>query len=184
MKQLFSRTSTLFVVALVAALAGCASGVTRLDAPVGSTATTASTSAPGKTVKSVSLWLNDDAKKLLADNLKFNADTLKSTVERALSAQSAMKPDATQQLDIEITSFRVRSNFSAVMFGFMAGNDNVEGVVTLKDGDGKVLKRGKVSASYALGGIGGGQDDARMGWLYEEFAKHAAAEVVGAPVAK
>ena len=184
MKQVLSRTSTLFSLVFVAALAGCASGVTRMDAPAGSTAAAAPVAAPAKVVKSVSLWLNDDARKLLADNLKFNPDTLKSTVERALSAQGAVKADATQQLDIEITNFRVRSNFSAIMFGFMAGNDNVEGVVTLKDGDGKVLRRGKVSASYALGGIGGGQDDARMGWLYEEFAKHAAAEVVGAPVAK
>ena len=178
MKQKHSRVSTLLTLALVAALAGCASGVTRMDAPAGA----AQASAPTKTVKSVSLWLNDDAKKLLPDNLKFNADTLRSTVERALSAHGVVKDDSTQQLDIEITSFRVRSNFSAIMFGFMAGNDNVEGIVTIKEASGKALKRGKVSASYALGGIGGGQDEARMSWLYEEFAKHAAAEVLGNPV--
>ena len=29
----------------------------------------------------------------------------------------------------------------------------------------------KVTASYALGGWGGGQDGLRMNWLYEAFAK-------------
>jgi hypothetical protein len=181
MHFLTSHTPVLSTLVIAVALAGCASGVTRMDGPSAGGAVAAAP-AVDKTIKSVTLWLNDDAKKLLPDNLKFNADTLKGTIDRALAAHGAVKPDSAQQLDVEITGFRVRSNFSAIMFGFMAGNDNVEGIVTLKDGTGKVLKRSKVSASYALGGIGGGQDDARMGWLYEEFAKHAAAEVIGTPV--
>ena len=165
--------------AVVFVLGGCASGVTRMDAPAGSTAPAAAASVPH--VKSVTLWLNDDAKKLLADNLKFNQDTLRTMVERALAANNLIKADSGQTLDIEITSIRARSNFSAVMFGFMAGNDHVEGVVTIKDAAGKLLKRGKVNASYALGGLAGGQDDARMGWLYETFSKHTVAEVTGTP---
>jgi hypothetical protein len=174
--QSFSRLATLVAVAVV--LGGCASGVTRMDAPAAPGAAAAEIKA---NAKSVNLWLNDDAKKLVADNLKFNQDTLKNTVERAMSARNMIAADSTQTLDIEITGFRVRSNFSAVMFGFMAGNDNVEGVVTLKDASGKVLRRAKVSAAYALGGFAGGQDEARMGWLYEEFAKHTVAEVSGVP---
>jgi hypothetical protein len=167
--------------AIVAAalLAGCASGVTRMDTAAGTPAAAAATVQPK--VKSVNLWLNDDAKKLLPDNLKFNQNQLRGTVERALDGQSLVAADAGQTMDIEITSFRVRSNFSAIMFGFMAGNDNVEGIVSIKDAAGATLKRAKVSASYALGGIGGGQDDARMGWLYEEFAKHTVAELTGVP---
>jgi hypothetical protein len=170
----------LALLAVAAVLGGCASGVTRMDTPPpGATATRA---AVAPTVRSISLKLSEDAKKLVADNLKFNADTLRSTIERTLAATGALKADATQTLDVEITSFRVRSNFSAIMWGFMAGNDNVEGIVTIRDAAGAVLKQAKVSAAYALGGLAGGQDDARMSWLYEEFAKHTAAELA-VPVA-
>jgi uncharacterized protein YceK len=169
----------LALVAITAVLGGCASGVVRMDTPAPGASAAAAEVKPQ--AKAVTLWLNEDAKKLVADNLKFNQETLRSTVERAMSARNMIVADSTQTFDIEVTSFRVRSNFSAVMFGFMAGNDNVEGIVTVKDGAGKALKRAKVSASYALGGIGGGQDDARMGWLYEEFAKHAVAELSGVP---
>jgi hypothetical protein len=169
------------VVALI--LAGCASGVQRMDAPAGANPTLGAAApkvAPGP-LKSVSISLTPEAQKLMADNAKFNAETLRATVDRVLAAQGLMKADASQTMDIELTSFRVRSSFSAVMFGFMAGTDNVEGIVTIKDATGAMLKRAKVSASYALGGIGGGQDEARMNWLYEEFAKHAASEVTGQP---
>jgi hypothetical protein len=167
------------LLSVAAILGGCASGVTRIETPAAVAGSAAVEVKPQ--ARAVTLWLNDDAKKLVADNLKFNQETLRSTVERAMSARNMIVVDSTQTVDIEITSFRVRSNFSAVMFGFMAGNDNVEGIVAVKDGTGKALKRAKVSASYALGGIGGGQDDARMGWLYEEFAKHAVAELAGVP---
>jgi hypothetical protein len=172
------RTFASLVIAAV--LAGCAAGVTRMDAAPGLAPAAAPAAVPD--IKAVSLWLNDEAKKLVADNLKFNQDALRSMVERALAANSLIKPESGHTLDIEITSIRARSNFSAVMFGFMAGNDHIEGVVTIKDTAGKVLKRGKVSASYALGGLAGGQDDARMGWLYETFSKHTVAEVTGNPV--
>ncbi len=174
---MFNIMKRLVIVAFALMLIACASGVTRMD---NATSNAAPVIAPK--VKSISLWLNDDAKKLVGDNLKFNQDVLRSTIERSLQAQDIIKTDAIQSLDVEITGFRVRSNFTAIMFGFMAGNDNIEGIVSLKDDGGKVLKKAKVNASYALGGIAGGQDDARMGWLYEAFAKHALAEVTGVPV--
>ncbi len=176
------RSHLAMVLVAMVALGGCASGVTRMDAPSSATGATVAQAATAPHVKAVSLWLNNEAKSLLADNMKFNADELRGTIERALTASGYLKSDSTQTLDVEISSFRVRSNFSAIMFGFMAGSDNVEGIVTMKDASGAVLKRGKVSASYALGGIGGGQDGSRMGWLYESFAKHAVAEVSGIPV--
>jgi len=37
-----------------------------------------------------------------------------------------------------------------------------------------------VTASYALGGFGGGQDEMRMSWLYEAFAKALVSEITGA----
>ncbi|MGZ5239769.1 MAG: DUF4410 domain-containing protein [Caldimonas sp.] len=181
------RSALRLVPALVMAtlLGACASSVTRMDAPApaapgAAPAALAATASPGP-VSGVTLWLNGDAKKALAENIKFNPDALKSMIERTLQARDLMKADSSRTLDIEITGMRVRSNFSAVMFGFMAGSDSVDGVVTIKDAAGQVVKKAKVSASYALGGFAGGQDEARMGWLYEEFAKHASAEVGGIP---
>ena len=162
--------------AIVSVLTACASGVTRMDSPSNPSVATAKVQP---TVKTVSIRLSEDAKKLHSENLKFNPEELRATVERLLVSQNLQNPDATQVMDIEITSLRVRSAFTAIMFGFMAGNDNVEGIVSVKDASGAVLKKAKVNASYALGGVGGGTDGARLGWLYEEFAKHAAAEVSG-----
>jgi len=174
------------VLAIAGLLGACASSVTRMDAPAPGTpgvarAAAAATASTGP-VASVNLWLNADAKKALADNIKFNPDALKSMIERTLRARDLMQADSGRTLDVEITGMRVRSIFSAVMFGFMAGSDSVDGVVTIKDAAGQVVKKAKVSASYALGGLAGGQDEARIGWLYEEFAKHASAEVGGIPV--
>jgi hypothetical protein len=163
--------------AVVAALGACASSATRIP----SSSASAQPVTIEKSAKSVSIWLNDDAKKLVADNVKFNPDTLRSTVERSLQSQGMIQAASPQLVDIEVTSFRVRSAFSAVMFGFMAGNDNIEGIVTIKGLDGSVLQRSKVTASYALGGLAGGQDESRMSWLYEEFAKQTLAELTGVP---
>jgi hypothetical protein len=177
----YTSAPRLFLTLSIAiALGGCASGITRMDGAPGRPTTTDVSAVTS--VKAVNLWLSADAKKLVADNLKFNQDQLRSTIERALSAQNLLKADSANSLDIEITNIRTRSNFSAVVFGFMAGNDLVEGIVTIKNDSGKVLKRGKVSSSYALGGLAGGQDDTRMSWLYESFSKHAVEEVAGGTV--
>ncbi len=74
-------------------------------------------------------------------------------------------------MEIVVTDIRVRSNFNAVMWGFMAGADHIKGDVVLRSASGEQMDRFGVSASYALGGMAGGQDDARMGWLYEKFAE-------------
>ena len=169
----FIRRLSLIVFA--ALLTACASGVTKMASGTGAT------TAVSPNVNTVRVQLSDEAKKMLADNATFNRERLQSTVEKALKASNLQQANSSQTLDIEITSFRVRSAFAAVMFGLMAGSDNVEGVVSIKDASGVILKKSQVTASYALGGFAGGQDDARMGWLYEEFAKHVVAEITGVP---
>ena len=159
------RTSAM---ALCVFLAACASNVKRTEVAG------AEALAPASKYKNVSITLNDQAKTKLADNLKFNTETLRGTVQRALEAQDLIQktPDQVAYgVEIVITDVRILSNFSAIMFGFMAGADSVRGDVQVKDASGKLLKEFEVSASYALGGIAGGQDEARMGWLYEKFAE-------------
>lgn len=168
------------ILALAVAVSGCASSVKQMggaDGPANAAYKT------GQQAKSISLTMTPEAQAKLADNLKFNQDTLLSTVRRALEAKSLIAKNASQDapaIEILVKDIRVRSNFSAVMFGFMAGSDSVTGDVIVKAPDGREVNRFEVSASYALGGLAGGQDDARMGWLYEKFAELTLAELSGA----
>jgi hypothetical protein len=164
------------VVATVFILGGCASGVTR--AP---NALAGRVIAPAYSqFASVSLSLTKEAKEKEVENLKFNPDELLSHVKRALEAKSLLNVSADEplpRLEVVVKNMRVRSNFSAIMWGFMAGADSIEGDIVLTDTAGKELDRFAVSASYALGGLAGGQDSTRMSWLYEKFAEETVKEL-------
>lgn len=165
----------LVMCSLVLVMVGCASGVKHSAQSDKQYLTT-------QPAKSISLSLNDQAKAKLTDNLKFDQNALLDNVKRALVGKNLLneaKPDATHKIEILVTDLRVRSNFSAIMFGFMAGSDSITGDVILKDSTGKELNRFEVSASYALGGLAGGQDSSRMSWLYEKFAQLAVENLTG-----
>lgn len=173
MKSITAVIGTLFLATLVT---GCASGVTRESAEP---ADRVRVSVDNR-VSEVTVSLTEEAKKKVADNLKFNPEELKNHIHRAMDAKSLLNPEAKGTLPVlhvEIRDFRVRSNFSAVMFGFMAGNDSITGDVVVKDAGGGEIDRFEVSTSYALGGFAGGQDSARMGWLYEKFAEETVNEL-------
>ena len=55
----------------------------------------------------------------------------------------------------------------------------IVGDVVILDGANQPIYRFEVTASYALGGFAGGQDSARMNWLYERFAELTAQEIRG-----
>ncbi|MDH3317228.1 MAG: DUF4410 domain-containing protein [Gammaproteobacteria bacterium] len=157
-------------------IAGCASGVTR-DSSDSAKRTQLS---KDNQVAEISVSLTEEAKNKVADNLKFDPAELKNHVQRAMDAKSLLKPESKGTLPvlaIEVKDIRVRSNFSAVMFGFMAGADSITGDIVVKDVGGREIDRFEVSASYALGGLAGGQDSARMGWLYEKFAEETVKEL-------
>lgn len=155
-------------------LSGCASSVTRDAGNQAGATATASTSKFGTKPVIVKVTLDATAQEELKDNLKFSAKKLQEKIESALDARNLLaKADSTDamHLNVEVTGIRVRSSFSAVMFGFMAGSDYVDGTVTLVGADNLQVDRFKVSASYALGGIAGGMDGTRMDWLYEKFTE-------------
>jgi hypothetical protein len=165
---------------LAAVLAGCASGVKRHE---DADKRRAYFAGGGKLASEVTLSLDKNAQAQLVENVKFDQDKLLATVRRMLGAKGllAKTPDAKlPKIEIVITDIRVRSNFNAVMWGFMAGDDRVVGDVIARDAAGKDLQRFQVSASYALGGLAGGMDDSRMNWLYETFAEEVAKELTGA----
>ncbi|NLW80552.1 MAG: DUF4410 domain-containing protein [Desulfovibrionales bacterium] len=170
------NTKLLSVVLLALVLAGCASGVKRPQ--------TAEANRPclsdREQVSSVSVSLTEDAKKKALDNLKFNPDELLSHVKRGLEANNLLNGTGDlprPHLEVQVKDMRIRSNFSAVMWGFMAGADSITADIVLADDAGKELDRFEVSASYALGGLAGGQDSAQMGWLYEKFAEETVKEL-------
>jgi hypothetical protein len=112
----------------------------------------------------------DGAQKRVADNVKFNPQTLLDTVKRSMQTSKLLDENsslAIRSVDILITDMRARSNFTAIAFGFMAGADMVKGDVITRDLQGKEIDRFEVHADYALGGLAGGMDSTRMDWLYE-----------------
>lgn len=170
MKNVFFKY--IAIIGLVSILAGCASGAKQ-------TAGSETMKLTSSKVTQVQITLTDDAKKLVSDNANFSVTGLKAAIEDQLKALDLLKPDANQVMEVSLKSFRARSAFSAIAFGFMAGNDNIVGIMTVKDATGKILKSSEINASYALGGIGGGMTETRMGWLYGEFAKLSIQELNG-----
>ncbi|MER2541308.1 MAG: DUF4410 domain-containing protein [Azonexus sp.] len=158
--------------AVIMALIGCASGVTRQAQNAEKPQLT--TERIGKVV----VTLTPEAERKVADNQGFSTEQLASVIKNEIGNRKMIDSASATTLDVEVTDFRVRSTFSAVMFGFMAGNDNVTGKVQLRGPNGDT-EPFEVSASYALGGLAGGQDGSRMGWLYGQFAKLVAVELYG-----
>ena len=164
---------------VVVLLTACASGVQRRDDP---DRRASYFSGGGQIAQEISISLGNEAKAKLSDNLSFDQEKLLGAVRRALDAKGllAKTPDPKlPRIEIVITEVRARSTFSAVMFGFMAGDDRVAGEVIARAPDGKEIQRFSVSASYALGGLAGGQEEMRMNWLYETFAQHTVDELTG-----
>jgi hypothetical protein len=133
----------------------------------------------GQRFHTVSVGLSEEAQSKLAKNREFSPDALKDTVKRALEAKGLLNENADYSVNITVTDVRVRSMFSAVMFGAMAGDDRIVGTVTLTDNTNKPVTSFEVSVYYALGGVLGGIDRVRMDWLYEKFAELTVAGLTG-----
>lgn len=160
-------------------VSGCASGFTRTPAQKAALAPKPSATNP---LSEVTIELTPKVQDKLKDNLKFDRQALRKTVELALTNLQLLdtgKTGATPTLHITVTHVRVRNTFNAVMWGAMSGNDSIQGDVVIKDSTGAVIDQFYVKASYALGGWGGGQDSMRMNWLYEAFAKEVVSALSG-----
>jgi len=158
---------------LIATLAGCASQVTRPPE-----ATTAR--EPVRALTSFEIEISSAAKAAMADaeTQKFDLAAFRGVVQRTLDAAKLVSPDGDFKLTVTIEELRVRSTFNAIMWGFMAGTDQLNGTARLSRLDGRPVGEFKVGTSYGLGGFGGGQDSSRLAWLYEEFAKMLTQELV------
>lgn len=81
-------------------------------------------------------------------------------------------------VSVVIDSIYIRNAFNAIMFGAMAGADNIAGTVTLTKKDVE-LAIFDVTASYAFGGTAGGQNEPRLEWLSHKFAELTAETILG-----
>ena len=174
------RTATVLKALLCAsmiALSGCASQVTRPDSA-------GAKREPIRALSSFELTMSPNSSSQLADNLKFDIDALRSILRRTLESKQLIAADGDFTMNVVVDDIRVRSTFNAIMWGFMAGDDHLNGTATLLRRDGNAAGSFGVSASWALGGFAGGQDSARLSWLYEEFSKKIAEELVGLRDAK
>lgn len=159
-------------------LSACVSSVNQVNS-VGGRQISASDFQVGQGFSNVSVKLNEEAKAKLPDNVKFSAEKLRTTMLESLGASDAIRADAVNEIEVVITDIRTRSNFNAIAFGFLAGDDRVAGVVTVYNKQKLPIKSFEIAAHYALGGIGGGLGDTRMSWLYEEFTKLTLKELLG-----
>ncbi|MEP7299147.1 MAG: DUF4410 domain-containing protein [Burkholderiales bacterium] len=128
-------------------------------------------------VMQVSALMSPDAAKQQVDNPQFNREELATRLRNRLEAKGLTAPDATHRVEIVVTDIRVRGAFAAIMFGFMAGDDHVTGRVRVMDPAGRALRSFEIHATYAFGGVAGGQDGMRMNWLYDKFSDLAATEL-------
>ncbi|HTT37809.1 MAG TPA: DUF4410 domain-containing protein [Burkholderiales bacterium] len=167
-----NRLRNTALLAVLWLLAACASQVVEPDAT--------SRSKPAvKALEGFSVDLSEQAKAQLANGAVFDRNALSRELELALKQKGLIASDGDLRLKVVVTDVRVRGTFNAVMWGFMAGDDHLNGdtVLLSKEGDEPVYEF-KVKTSYSLGGLAGGQDATRMGWLYTEFSNKIADKLV------
>ena len=157
------------VVGLIALLAAC-SGTIKPDTRVQGDASRV------EGVAQVSTLIGPAATQQLADSPQFNRDELTSYTRRRLEGKGLLTGAATHRVEITVTDLRVRSTAAAVIFGFMAGDDHVNGRVRILDERNRAVRSFDVQASYAFGGWAGG-DGIRMNWLYDKFSELAVSEL-------
>lgn len=132
----------------------------------------------GEKYSKVELTVSKDAADDLEDIIRFDPEQLRSQIERNLEVRGLLDVNSANIVRIEINDVRVRSSISAVLFGIMAGTDNVGGDVSLIGGNSLPLHTFHVSATYGFGGLMGFKET-RMGWIYDEFAELTLKEILG-----
>ena len=161
------------VIACCAFLIACASSVGR---PQGPSIYVYDGSKFGK----VEMTVREDATEDPNDRVRFEQDKLQEMIQRKLEVSGLLDDNSLKRVSVEITDIRIRSAFNAFMWGFMAGDDHIDGQIALIGEDGKPVHYFNVSASYALGGFAG-INETRMSWLFEKFSELTVNEIKGKP---
>lgn len=160
----------ILIFALLFFVAGCASSVERIN-------DSKAYRYDGQKFNKVELIIRKDATDDLDDIVRFDQDELRNMIELNLDVKGLKDVNSPNIVKVEITDVRVRSTFNAFMWGFMAGDDHIEGDILLLGENAAPFHAFHVAASYALGGMMGFKET-RMSWLYEEFSKLTLQEIL------
>ncbi len=128
----------------------------------------------GKVIVIQSDKVSADSKK----GIRIEEMDLESRIVAELKSSDLYDDTENNTVKVLINSIYIRNAFNAIMFGFMAGADNIDGTVTIFKGD-MELASFDIKASYALGGLGGGQNVSRLGWLSNKFAELTTKTILG-----
>lgn len=149
-------------VVLLILVSGCASQVTKpTDTP----------RPEIRALRHVTLEMSPQAVRKIADDVAFDMNKFKEVLVEALESRQLIASDGDFDLNVVIKEVRIRGTGSAVWLGFLAGDDHVTGDAIVLDRTGEAVYTYKANASYALGGIAGGDDSTRVNWLYKKFSE-------------
>jgi hypothetical protein len=173
------RSLSYLLIATAIVSAGCSSSVTRSsDAALQSMVL----SRAGLKAKAVNVGATPEMQRSLTDNLSFDMERLRTAVRNAVAAKGVLATDGAASqptVDVTLTDFRLRSTAAAIIGGIFAGTDYANGDVVVKDPGGRELQRFAVNVSYGLGGLGGGQEQTRLTWLFDTFGQRVAEGLAG-----
>lgn len=168
------KNLTFLIFALLFFVAGCtASAVERInDSKV--------YRYDGQKFNKVELIIREDATDDLGDIIRFDQDELRNMIEHTLDVKGLKDVNSPNIVKVEINDVRVRSTSDVLVWGFMAGDDHIEGDILLLGENAIPFHAFHVAASsyaYALGRFAGFKE-IRMSWLYEEFSKLTLQEIL------
>lgn len=128
----------------------------------------------GKVTVSQSEKVLEDVRK----GMRLDEMALDKKIIAQLKSRGVYDESSQDSVVILINSIYIRNAFNAIMFGVMSGVDNIDGTVTLLK-ENTELAKFDVNAAYALGGLGGGQNEVRLTWLSDKFAEQTADMILG-----
>jgi outer membrane murein-binding lipoprotein Lpp len=169
------RKTILIILSLVTtlSLSACSSSVKRNNS------NSSINSSLRSEVNEVTINFTDEVKTKIKNINSFNIIKFNEGIIEKLDSSGLLNASSQKTLEIEIDSIRIRSAFSAVMFGFMAGADHISGNIIIKNKSQHVIGEYEISASYALGGLAGGQNETRINWMSNRFSELTAETLSG-----
>lgn len=132
----------------------------------------------GQKFNKVELIIRKDATDDLGDIIRFDQDELRNMIEHILDVKGLKDVNSPNIIKVEINDVRVRSDSDALKWGFMAGDDHIEGDILLLGENAVPFHAFHVATSTYDGGGVLGFGEIRMSWLYEEFSKLTLQEIL------
>lgn len=133
----------------------------------------------GEKYGKINVVLSDAVKKNSKKVVRTDELDLDGKIKSYMDSEGLYDESSPNSVNVVVNKIHVRNAFNAIMFGAMAGSDNIDGTVTLKDANETVIASFNIKASWALGGTAGGQNATRLGWLSDKFAELTAETISG-----